>query len=91
MNQARYWILTIPHADFLPYKPPTVTYIRGQLERGSGTNQYLHWQLCIGFERKQRLRYVKSLFGNSAHAEPTRSDAAREYVWKDDTAIRETR
>lgn len=34
--QARYWLLTIPHANFLPYLPPGVTYIKGQLERGEG-------------------------------------------------------
>jgi len=90
MNQARFWILTIPHADFVPWKPPNITHIRGQLERGGDTG-YLHWQICVAFNRKQRLRAVKQLFGDSCHAEPTRSDAAREYVWKDETGIRETR
>lgn len=90
MNQARFWLLTIPHADFVPYQPPTVDYIRGQLERGNDTG-YLHWQICVHFSRKLRLRGVKSIFGDTAHAEPSRSDAARDYVWKDDTAIRETR
>jgi len=89
MNQARFWLLTIRHADFLPYLPPTVDYIRGQLERGDGG--FLHWQLIVHFQRKIRLRGVKAIFGDSAHAEPTRSDAAREYVWKDDTAIDNTR
>jgi len=88
--QARYWLLTIPHADFLPWLPPDISHIRGQLERG-GTTNYLHWQLCVAFKRKVRLRFVKHVFGPSVHAEPSRSDAAREYVWKDDTAIRETR
>ncbi len=87
--QARFWILTIPHADFLPYLPPNVDYIRGQLERGDGG--FLHWQIVVHFPRKLRLRGVKSIFGDTSHAEPTRSDAAREYVWKDDTAINNTR
>lgn len=90
MNQARFWLLTIPHADFTPYLPPTVDYIAGQLERGTDTD-YLHWQLVVHFARKIRLRGVKSVFGNTTHAEPTRSDAARSYVWKDDTAVDNTR
>lgn len=34
--QAKYWILTIPHAHYTPYLPPNCGYIRGQLERGEG-------------------------------------------------------
>lgn len=90
MNQARFWLLTIPHADFVPYQPPNVDYIRGQLERGNDTG-YLHWQILVHFARKIRLRGVKSTFGDTTHAEPSRSDAARDYVWKDDTAIENTR
>lgn len=89
MNQARFWILTIPHADFTPYLPPTVDYIRGQLERGND-NGYLHWQLCVHFARKLRLRGVKSIFGHTCHAEPSRSEAARDYVWKEDTRVDNT-
>lgn len=89
MNQARFWLLTIRHADFVPYLPPNVDYVRGQLERGAGG--FLHWQLVVHFARKLRIGGVKGIFGDSAHAEPTRSDAAREYVWKDDTAIDNTR
>lgn len=89
MNQARFWLLTIRHADFIPYLPPTVDYIRGQLELGDGG--FLHWQIVVHFARKLRLRGVKRIFGNSVHAEPSRSEAARDYVWKDDTAIDNTR
>lgn len=89
MNQARFWLLTIRHADFVPYLPPTIDYLRGQLERGDGG--FLHWQLVVHFARKVRLGGVKSIFGDSAHAEPTRSDAARDYVWKEDTAVANTR
>lgn len=91
MQQARFWLLTIPHADYLPYLPPTVDYIRGQLERGAGLNQYLHWQICVHFARKIRLRGVKSIFGDTCHAEPSRSEAARDYVWKEDTRVDGTR
>jgi len=89
MNQARFWLLTIRHADFVPYLPPTVDYIRGQLELGDGG--FLHWQIVVHFARKLRLRGVKRIFGDSVHAEPSRSEAARDYVWKDDTAIDNTR
>lgn len=88
MSQARFWILTIPHADFLPYLPNNVNHIIGQLERGEGG--YLHWQLCVSFPRKIRLRGVKSIFGQSCHAEPSRSDAARKYVCKEATRVDNT-
>lgn len=90
MSQGLYWLLTIPHADFLPYKPPNVAYITGQLESG-GTTGYLHWQLLVAFDKKVRLASVKKTFGNGIHAELSRSAAARDYVWKDDTAIANTR
>lgn len=87
--QAKYWLLTIPHANFLPYLPPGVQYIRGQLESGS-TTDYLHWQLMVVFTTKRRLAFVRETFGPH-HAEATRSSAALEYVWKDDTSITGTR
>lgn len=86
--QARYWILTIPHANFTPYQPPTVNYIRGQLELGE--SGYLHWQLLVAFNKKIRLGGVKHVFGSTAHAEPGRSHAAREYVWKEETRVEGT-
>jgi RNA helicase len=110
--QAKYWILTIPYAHFLPYLPPNCEYIRGQLERGeqSSTNVallassssdglsngttvsegYLHWQVVVAFKSKQRLKCVRDTFG-PYHAEPTKSDAACAYVWKDATSIAGTR
>lgn len=90
MSQARYWLLTIPHHEFLPYLPRSVVYLRGQLESGVATN-YLHWQLLAIFGAKIRLAGVKRIFGSQCHAEPSRSDAANEYVWKEDTAIEGTR
>lgn len=86
MTQGVYWLLTIPHADFLPFKHEPVAYIRGQLERGHGTD-YCHWQLLAIFKRKCRLAAVKKIFGPSAHAELSRSSAATDYVWKDDTRV----
>lgn len=43
------------------------------------------------FSRSVRLSAVKLVFGSECHAELSRSAAADEYVWKDSTAIRETR
>lgn len=86
----RYWMLTVPHRFFMPYLPPGVSYIRGQLERGQ-QNGFLHWQLLVCFKQNCRLGHLKSIFGEECHYEPSRSAAADEYVWKDDTAIPETR
>lgn len=82
--QARYWILTIPAHAFTPFLPRTVTYIRGQLERGDGG--FLHWQLVAYFDKRIRLSSVIDIFG-PYHAEPTKSDAALQYVWKEDTRV----
>jgi len=86
--QATYWILTIRHADFIPYLPIQCNYIRGQLELGEGG--FLHWQLIACFKNKVRLRAVVQCFGKH-HAEPTKSRAAMDYVWKEDTAVAGTR
>lgn len=89
--QARYWLLTIPHHAYQPYphKQPVI-YSRGQLESGHNTG-YLHWQVLVVYSRAVRLAAVKSTFGEECHAEPSRSQAARDYVWKDDTAVTNTR
>ncbi|ALE29706.1 replication associated protein [Lake Sarah-associated circular virus-30] len=97
MSQGLYWILTIPHADFLPYLPPGVQYIRGQLEASTlcrpladdyGADAgYLHWQLLVAFTRKCRLAVVTRTFGAGIHAELSRSSAANDYVWKEDTRV----
>jgi len=83
--QARYWLLTIPHAAYTPWLPPGVAYCRGQLELGAGG--FLHWQLLVILQKKATLRAVKELYGTTAHAEPSRSDAADDYVWKEDTRV----
>jgi len=87
--QGIYWLLTIPHHAYLPYLPPTIAYIKEQLERGNDTG-YLHWQLLVVFERKCRLAAVRRIFGD-VHAELTKSKRANDYVWKDDTAVEGTR
>lgn len=90
--QARYWLLTIPVADWaVPSELPlAITWLRGQQERGSDGG-YEHWQLFAAFRKKTRLSTVKSYFANTAHAEPSRSEAAEGYVFKEDTAIAGTR
>lgn len=87
-DQAKYWILTIPVANFMPFLPPGVEYIKGQIELGHQA-QYRHWQLLVSFEKKVTLFKVRQIFG-PFHAEPTRSSAADEYVWKEDTRVEGT-
>jgi len=87
--QARYWLLTIPQHAYLPYLPPDIAYVKGQLECGHDTG-YLHWQLLVISKRKLRLAGIKLLFGQECHAEPTRSNAAEDYVWKEDTRVTNT-
>lgn len=67
-----------------------MSYIRGQLEVGEGTG-YRHYQVLVVYSRQVRLPQVKKDFGNTVHAEPSRSAAADQYVWKDDTAVPDTR
>lgn len=82
-------MLTLPVHEFVPFLPASTRYIRGQLEQGA-EDGYLHWQIVVAFQRKVRLRAVREVFG-PFHAELTRSDAARDYVWKDDTSVPNTR
>ena len=89
-SQARYWLLTIPtNANYTPFLDIELAYLKGQQERGHTTG-YEHWQLLAVFKKKVRRRTVKQLFGETCHAEPTRSSAANEYVWKEDTRIPDT-
>ena len=88
--QGRYWLLTIPQHEFVPYLPPDLAYIKGQLEQGSETG-YLHWQVVVAFNNKVTLHKVKQVFGDGLHGQLTRSSAANDYVFKDDTAIEGTR
>jgi len=91
-RQAIFWLLTIP-AD--SWNPPTelpdwLHWLKGQKERGSETG-YEHFQVLVAFAQKASLRQVKQRFGDKCHAEVSRSEAASRYVWKDDTAIPDTR
>jgi len=83
--QAKYWLLTAPHYSYVPWLPPGVSYLRGQLEQGEGG--FLHWQMLVIMAKKSTLTAVKELFGREAHCEPSRSAAADEYVWKEETRV----
>lgn len=89
--RAKYWMLTIPQADFDPgacaIGTERLVYIRGQVEEGA--SGYLHHQLYVVFDSQVRLPHVKAIFGLTAHCEPTRSQAARDYVWKEATRFGE--
>lgn len=82
-------MLTIPQANWTPYLPKGITWIRGQLESGANTG-YLHWQILVGASKKKSLRGIKDIFGDSCHAELTRSEASAAYVWKEDTRVEGT-
>jgi len=86
--QGRFWILTIPAHAFVPYLPPGIIAIEGQLERGKegGEDGYLHWQIIICCEVKRRPAFLKGTFGDFHH-ELTRSDAARAYCHKEETRV----
>lgn len=88
-RQGIFWMLTVPHHQFVPFLPNGVVFIRGQLESG-GNSGYLHWQLVCAFGRKCSIKQVKSTFGDSAHCELTRSRKAIEYVWKEETKVEGT-
>lgn len=79
-------MLTIPHHDWTPYLPPGISWIRGQLERGSDTN-YLHWQVALAATGKKSIIQIKSIFGDTCHAELSRSEASQAYVWKEETRV----
>lgn len=90
-SQALYWLLTIKDDAWTrPHElPGNVVYLRGQSEIGTGG--YKHWQLLAIYRKKVRLATLKTDFGPTVHAEPSRSNAADAYVWKDDTAVAGTR
>lgn len=99
-NQARHWLLTINDSDNgTSWERPSdlsghlfnsIAWLRGQKEIGTGTNRP-HWQLFVSYKRPVRLAAIRKCFGTRVHAEPSRSDAAEAYVFKDNTAIDGTR
>lgn len=88
-NQGRYWLLTIPEGDYVPSGdlPQGVRYVKGQLEQGEGG--FLHYQVLAAFIRQVRTRTVRDAFGGRAHCELSRSSAANDYVWKEESRVGE--
>lgn len=86
-RQGIFWLLTIPHHEYTPYPNSDCSWIRGQLERGE--RGFLHWQILVAFSSKKSLPAVRRHFG-PFHAELSRSSAAAEYVWKEDTRVEGT-
>lgn len=85
-SNSRWWIITWSCAvqPSEPSLPADAEYIVGQQEEGAGG--FLHWQFVVRFKRCFRLPAVKRCFPG-AHCEPTRSDAAVEYVQKEETRV----
>lgn len=89
--QGRYWLITLSceqHPDQPTLKSPLV-YLKGQKEQGA-TDGYLHWQMLAITDRKCTRAQVKQALHNTAHVELSRSEAASEYVWKEDTRVEGT-
>lgn len=94
-EQGKYWILTHFRPDIAYdrscdlgdafWTSKDICYSKGQLEE-CGVTGRLHWQFIICLNRKSRLGGIKTKLGNDIHAELTRSDACRDYVWKDETS-----
>lgn len=88
--QGRYFLVTCPYEDWRPSLSPELCYVKGQRELGNTTG-YDHWQVLACFVRKTTVSACRSLFGKRAHCELSRTAAADDYVWKEDTAVAGTR
>lgn len=93
-RQGIFWLLTIKEDGYagsveLPPSglPDAFSWIRGQLECGGNTG-YVHWQILVATKTKCSLAGIRQLFGTTVHAELSRSEAAADYVWKEESAIR---
>lgn len=92
-RQGIFWLCTlscseVPDLPMLRHGelPADVVWVRGQQELGN-VGGYLHWQFVVAFRKKTSLAALKRIFGRAVHAELTKSDAANEYVWKEDTRV----
>ena len=93
-QQGRFVLCTIPAAA---WSPPTgefpieglLRYLKGQQEMGA--SGFHHWQVLAAFKKKVTITRAKLSFCAEAHIEFTRSEAADDYVHKDDTAVPGTR
>lgn len=69
-----------------------IIYAKGQLELPSEDTdieeqRYLHWQWIINLSRQARITQLKKILPAGTHIELTRSAAAEEYVWKEETRV----
>jgi len=83
--QFKYFLLTIPKDKWSKILPNGVVYIKGQEEVGEGG--YQHWQLMVITNKKVSVTGCKRYFCVEAHVEPSRSSAAEEYVWKEESRV----
>lgn len=85
--KGRYFLATLSCAQFA--EQPTLSgdcvYLKGQKEIGAGG--FEHWQFLCVFGKQVTLQQAKRHFHNSVHLELSRSSAANEYVWKEDTRV----
>lgn len=95
--QGRYWIVTLPYAKWsVPEDLGTwcaekrVTWIQGQQEKGK-ENDYHHWQVVLCTNQKVRRQAVRRIFDEEGHCELTKSAAANDYCWKNETAVEGTK
>lgn len=94
-RQGIFWMLTIPlpcGSEIVALLeqgelPAGIVWVKGQLESGHA-NGHLHYQLVVAFKAKTSMAAIKKRFGRSVHAELSRSEAANEYVGKEDTRVR---
>nr|UOF80774.1 rep protein [Cressdnaviricota sp.] len=88
-RQGTYWIGTIScDQPWEPALPTGVAYIRGQRELGAGG--FEHWQIFFITSTKHSCVALARLWSPVVgHWELTRSSAAEQYVWKDDTRVGE--
>jgi len=91
---AQWWMCTVPDMDneWKPYLPEGIDYMIGQQEVGKELSEehpegYRHWQLVFHTCKKSRLSAVLPLFPEGRNIQATRSKAAIDYVWKEDTRV----
>ena len=90
----RRWFLTVPaegekgvSRDELEQALKPYSAYLGQLEQGTGTNQYRHWQLVLVHSEPVRFSTLRRKLP-TAHLEPVKNlRAALAYVQKEDTRV----
>lgn len=99
MRQANYWMGT---KKFDNEMDMTVMYELNSVESGNGCITYLkgqqelpelgyhHWQFLVHVSPKKSLSQMKEV-DRTVHWEPTRSDAAEDYVWKEESSVEGTK